>query len=396
MMAVSSDPILQMARDRAVARRMRPDGRPDWRDIARAEQIAPAGDWRSWLYMAGRGAGKTRAGAEWVHEQVAAGARRVAIVGSTAADVRDVMVEGESGIIATAPASARPVYEPSRRRLTWPNGAIATTYSAEEPERLRGPQHDTAWADEVGAWRYAMEAWDMLMLGLRIGDDPRIVVTTTPRPTPLVRHLLEAETTATTRGTTYDNRANLAPAFLDQIVSRYEGTRLGRQELLGELIEDVEGALWTRTALDESRVPDSRICTFDDHEGMTSAERGEHDAATIHLTRIVTAIDPAGSAREGSDETGIVVAGIGPCDCKGVEERHGFLLADRSGKYTPQGWASAACLAHYEHRGDRVVAEMNFGGDLVKTNLQQYDPDVPFTPVHASRGKAVRAEPISA
>ena len=391
----TADHILQLARDRAVARRMRPELRPTWREIARAEQVAPDGDWATWLYMAGRGSGKTRAGAEWVHEQIAAGCRRIALVGGTASDVRDVMIEGESGILATARTGVRPDYEPSRRRLTWPSGAIATAYSAEEPERLRGPQHDGAWADELGAWKYEA-AWDMLMLGLRLGTNPRSLVTTTPRPTKLVRSLLSNSNTAVTRGSTYDNRDNLAPSFFSSTITRYEGTRLGRQELMGELIEDVDGALWSRAILDASRVGRSRVCSFDDHSEMTVEEKAEHYLLSVHLTRIVTAVDPAGSAREGSDETGIVVAGIGDCDCNGKRERHGFVLADSSGKYSPQGWASAACRAHFANNGDRIVAEMNFGGDLVKTNIQQYDPNIPFTPVHASRGKAVRAEPISA
>ena len=225
--------------------------------IARDEQIPPPGDWRTWLYLAGRGAGKTRSGAEWIHEQVGAGRRQIALVAPTAADVRDVMVEGESGILAISLPGKRPTYEPSKRRLTWPNGAIATTYSADEPERLRGPQHDCAGG--MGAWRYA-EAWDMLMFGLRLGTDPRVMVTTTPRPTRLLRNLVADPTTAITRGSTYANRANLAGAFLDQIVKKYEGTRLGRQELNAELLDDVPGALWTRALIEAARPPMQGPC----------------------------------------------------------------------------------------------------------------------------------------
>jgi hypothetical protein len=222
----------------------------DWRYRARPEQLPPDGSWRVWLLMAGRGFGKTRCGAEWVRAEVKAGRRRIALVGPTAADARNVMVEGESGILAISPDPERPLYEPSKRRLTWPNGAIATTYSADEPERLRGPQHDAAWCDELGAWRYR-EAWDMLMFGMRLGADPRTVVTTTPRPAKLIRDLGRDPICVVTRGSSYENRGNLAPAFFEQIIRKYEGTRLGRQELDAELLEDTPGALWSHGYLIE-------------------------------------------------------------------------------------------------------------------------------------------------
>jgi phage terminase large subunit-like protein len=261
----------------------------DWLAWARPEQLPPAGDWRCWLFLAGRGAGKTRSGAEWTCAQVAAGRRRFALVAPTAADARDVLVEGESGILAVSSAvKKRPRYEPSKRRLTWPNGAIATTYSADEPERLRGPQHDAAWCDELAAWRYP-EAWDMLMFGLRLGADPRAMVTTTPRPTRLIRELLADPTVVLSRCSTYDNAAYLAPAFLAQIVKKYEGTRLGRQELDAELLDDVPGALWTRAMIEACRAP------FGFH--------------LPELTRVVVAIDPAVTTGEDANETGIVVAG---------------------------------------------------------------------------------------
>jgi len=336
-----------------------------WRDVARVEQVAPAGDWSTWLYMAGRGSGKTRAGAEWVHEQIAAGCRRIALVGATAADVRDVMVEGESGILATARPGARPDYEPSRRRLTWPGGAIATTYSAEEPERLRGPQHDGAWADELGAWKHEA-TWDMLMLGLRLGADPRSLVTTTPRPTKLVRSLLSTASTITTRGSTYDNRANLAPSFFDSIITRYEGTRMGRQELMGELIDDVPGALWTLSLLDGLRVP-----------------------AAPDLARIIVAVDPAVTSGAESDETGIVVAGIGA-------DGHGYVLADRSCRMSPDGWARRAAQAYHEYQADRLIVEDNQGGEMVAFLLGTVDATVPIKRIRASRGKRLRAEPVAA
>lgn len=339
-----------------------------WAFWARPEQLPPDGDWRVWLYIGGRGAGKTRAGAELVRAKVRSGAaRRVALVGATAADVRNVMIEGESGLLSIADPAHRPRWEPSKGRLTWPKGAIATAYSAEEPERLRGPQHDFAWCDELAAWRYP-ETWDQLMFGLRLGPDPRVVVTTTPRPTRLLRELLADPTVAVTRGTTYDNRANLPVAFLRQIVLRYEGTRLGRQELEAELLEDMPGALWMRDVIERSRVG-----------------RGAHP----DLTRIVVAIDPATTSGEDSDETGIIVAAK---DTSG----HGWVLADLSGRYAPIEWARRAIAAYREHHADRIVAEINQGGDMVEATLRMIDPSVPFAAVRASRGKVVRAEPVAA
>jgi len=341
----------------------------DWAFWARPEQLPPEGRWRVWLLLAGRGFGKTRTGAELISARIKSGAaRRVALVGATAADARNVMVEGESGLLNIADPAHRPRWEPSKRRLTWPNGAIATTYSAEEPERLRGPQHDFAWCDELAAWRYPDETWAMLMFGLRLGQDPRVVVTTTPRPTRLVRALLADPSVAVTRGTTYDNRANLPPAFIQQIIRRYEGTRLGRQELEAELLDDVPGALWTREMIERGR-----------------AGRDAHP----DLARIVVAVDPAATSGENSDETGIVVVGL---DGSG----HGWVLADLSGRYMPADWARRAIAAYREHRADRVVAEVNQGGEMVEATLRMIDPDVPFTAVRASRGKITRAEPAAA
>ncbi|MEI6065554.1 MAG: terminase family protein, partial [Pseudanabaena sp. ELA748] len=291
---------------------------------------------------------------------------RIALVAATSADVRDVLVEGESGLLAIAPPHARPVYEPSKRRLTWPNGVIATTYSADEPDRLRGPQHDAGWCDELAAWRYP-DAWDQLMFGLRLGTDPRVVVTTTPRPTPLVRQLVRSPSTHVTRGSTYDNRANLAPAFFDQIVTRYEGTRLGRQELNAEILDDAPGALWSRAMLDGSRV----------------------DRAPLALRRVVVAVDPAVTSTESSDETGIVVAGVGT-------DGHGYVIADHTGKYSPADWARLAVRLYREHKADRIVAESNQGGDMVAHTIRTVDPGAPVKLVHASRGKRTRAEPVVA
>ncbi|HVH81049.1 MAG TPA: terminase family protein [Stellaceae bacterium] len=318
------------------------------------------------MLLAGRGFGKTRAGAEYIRAMVGVGkARRIALVAPTANDARAVMIEGESGLLSIGLSGEQPQYEPSKHLLTWPNGAIATTYSADEPDRLRGPQHDLAWCDELAAWRYP-QAWDMLMFGLRLGEDPRVVVTTTPRPTKLIKSLLSDPTVVVTRGCTLENAKNLAPAFLDQIVRRYEGTRLGRQELDAEILDDAPGALWTHGLIDATRVN-----------------------TAPQLTRIVVAIDPAVSSGEHADETGIVVAG------KSLDG-HGYVLADPSGHHTPVEWAKAAVAAYRAHNADRVVAEVNNGGEMVEATLRIVDPSIPFRAVHASHGKVARAEPVAA
>ena len=338
-----------------------------WEELwARPSQLPPPGDWRVWLLLAGRGFGKTRSGAEFVRARVETGlAARIALVGPTAADVRDVMIEGDSGLLAVASHNERPLYEPSKRRLTWPNGAVALAFSADEPERLRGPQHDLAWCDELASWRYAA-AWDNLLLGLRLGADPRAVVTTTPKPNRLVRDVLASPGTVVTRGTTFDNADNLAPAFLDSIVRRYAGTRLGRQELEAELLDDVPGALWSRDAIEAARV-----------------------AAAPDLSRIVVAIDPAASAGEGADETGIVVAGL-------AHDGQVYVLDDRSGRMSPRAWALKAVAAYKSFAADRIVAEVNNGGDMVEATLRSVESDAPFRALRASRGKAIRAEPVAA
>ncbi len=341
----------------------------DWEFWAREAQKPPPGDWRVWLVRAGRGFGKTRTGAEWVRWHVERGlAGHIAIVAPTAGDVRDTMVElGESSILKISPPWFMPKYEPSKRRLTWPNGAVATTFSADEPDRLRGPQHDLAWADEVAAWKRP-EAWDNLMFGLRLGANPRCAVTTTPKPVRVVRDLTArvGHDVVMTGGSTYENRANLASAFLDDILSRYEGTRLGRQEIYGELLDDTPGALWQRPRIDELRV-----------------------ASAPELVRVVVAIDPAASSGEGSDETGIIVAGKGA-------DGHGYVLADRSCRMSPLGWANRAITAFDEFRADRIVGEVNNGGDMVEHTLRTVRPTVPYKAVHAFRGKHIRAEPIAA
>jgi phage terminase large subunit-like protein len=340
-----------------------------WPAVARPNQLPPLGDWwQIWLLLAGRGFGKTRTLAEWVCDQAASGqASRIALVAATAADARDVLVEGESGILAVAPPGCRPIYEPSKRRLTWPNGAIATTFSAEEPDRLRGPQHDAAVCDELASWSHP-ETWDMLQFGLRLGRKPRCLIATTPRPTKLLRELLarEGHDVVVTRGSSYDNKANLAPTFFAQIVKKYEGTRLGRQELNAELLEDTPGALWSHAIIDAAR--------------MTAAPL---------LQRIVVAIDPAVTSGEDADETGIVVVGK---DANG----HGYVLQDLSGKYSPTEWARIAVAAYQTHRADRIVAERNNGGNMVDATIRMIDPNVALSTVWASKGKVTRAEPVSA
>ena len=338
----------------------------DWSLWARPKQIAPEGDWRVWLILAGRGFGKTRSGAEWVRQNVESNrAGRIALVGATAADVRDTMIEGESGILRIFPKGKRPRYEPSKRRITFSNGARATTYSADEPDRLRGPNHDLAWCDEIAAWRYP-DAWDQLIFGLRIGEDPRLVATTTPRPTRLIRTLVERDDVHVTRGSTFENQMNLASTFLEEVKARYEGTRLGRQELYAEILDDVEGALWNRQMIENARTN-----------------------TVPELIRIVVGVDPAISNNENSAETGIVAVGV---DANGM----GYVLDDRSIKGSPVEWANAAIALYHRSSADRIVVEANQGGDMVRHTLQTVESQVPIKMVHATRGKRTRAEPVSA
>lgn len=339
----------------------------DWRFWGRDEQFAPEGDWITWAAIAGRGFGKTRLGAEWVREQVETGrAGRIALIAETAADARDVIVEGDSGILRCSPPWFRPTYEPSKRRLTWPNGATASTYSGEEPDQLRGPQFDAAWCDELAKWKYAQEAWDMLQFGLRLGDRPRQIITTTPRPIALLKRILSDKTTVVTRGSTFANAANLAPSFLKQILERYQGTRLGRQELEAEILEDVPGALWSRHIIDETRV---------------------HDHGDMQ--RIVVAIDPPVTSGENADECGIIAAGR---DGDG----HGYILADATSQGEKPGeWASRAVRTYHQMQADCIVVEVNNGGEMIGAMIAQVDPQIPVKSVHATRGKYTRAEPIS-
>jgi phage terminase large subunit-like protein len=347
----------------------------DWAFWARPNQLAPPGDWTTWLILAGRGFGKTRCGAEWICARAlgrtplsaaTGAARRIALVAETAADARDVLVEGESGILACSATDRRPRYEPSKRRLTWPNGAIATLYNAVEPDQLRGPQHDTAWSDELAKWRYGQETWDNLQLGLRLGARPRQMVTTTPKPIKVLKDIMSDSTTAVTRGSTYENVANLAPAFIKRIIRRYEGTRLGRQELEGEVLDDVPGALWHRARIDELRLREAP-----------------------DLLRIVVAIDPAATSGDSGDETGIIVAGLGA-------DGHGYVLEDLTLRGTPDAWGRRAVNAYHRWRADRIVGEVNNGGEMIEHVIRTIDPAASYKAVRASRGKVARAEPVAA
>lgn len=334
----------------------------------RLKQQAPQGDWLTWLLMGGRGSGKTRAGAEWIHQMASQGAKselRIALVGETLGDVREVMVDGVSGICRIA-RRFRPEFEVSRRRLIWPNGSIAQVYSSEDPESLRGPQFHLAWADELGKWAYAQETWDMLQFGLRLGDKPRQLVTTTPRAIPLIKKLIaDTETVAVTMPT-LDNAQHLPQGFIAALDKRYGGTRLGRQEMDGELIEDREDSLWSRAMFEAGRID-----------------------ALPALQRIVVAVDPPAGSGETST-CGIVVAG---------RQVDGAIViiedASLSGA-SPSGWAMAVVSAYRRYEADRVVAEVNQGGDMVAAMLRSINVDLPITMVRATRGKYLRAEPVAA
>jgi phage terminase large subunit-like protein len=338
----------------------------DWAWWQRPNQRPPEGDWTIWLVMAGRGFGKTRMGAEWVRAlaQSQAGLR-IALVGATLAEVRSVMVEGECGLLALAPDAARPLFEPSLKRLTWPNGTIAELYSAAEPDSLRGGQHHYAWADEVAKWQSGEAAWHNLMLGLRLGAHPRLIATTTPRPVPLIRRLVKQKDVARSGGATRDNRAHLPSSYLTAMQTTYGGTRLGRQELEGELIDDVENPLFSRALIEASRV----------------------EAAPV-MRRIVIGVDPPASS--GGDACGIIIVG------RGVDDR-AYVLADCSvSGRSPEGWARAVAGAAEVWNADRIIAEGNQGGEMVEATLRAANLAMPIKRVHASIGKVARAEPVAA
>jgi phage terminase large subunit-like protein len=358
----------------------------DWQFWGRPEQFAPAVaqnglPWNTWLILAGRGFGKTRTGAEFIRDMLCGSTplargrwKHVALIAETAADARDVMVGqgkavGESsGLLQVHRSAWLPKYTVSKRRLEWPNGAIASVFNATEPDQLRGPQFDGAWCDELAKWRYARETWDNLQFGMRTGTHPQVVVTTTPRPILLLKELIADKTTAITRGSTKRNLANLAPAFIKAVYKKYEGTRLGRQELDAEVLEDVEGSLWKRAQIEKTRAKLNEI---------------------PDLIRIVVSIDPAVSTNDGSNETGIIVAGLS-------ENGHAWILDDNSDVYSPTEWATEAVALYHNRRADRIIGERNNGGDMIESTLRAMDENVSYRSVWASKGKFIRAEPVSA
>lgn len=350
----------------------------DWSKWARPKQLAPEGNWDGWLQLGGRGGGKTRSGAEWVRGEVESGrARRIGLVGETSADGKDVMVNGESGILSCSPPWNKPKFTSSssrgRPKLTWDNGAIATLYDAREPDQLRGPQHDLIWFDELAKYRYAQEIFDQAMLGLRLGKHPRWLATTTPRPIPLIKSLIKESKGDDPKVvvTTYSSRDNLSflsRSFKTNVIDRYFGTRLGRQEIDAEILDDIPGALWSQRNLDENRIKMNEVPP---------------------LMRVCVAVDPAVTSGDSSAETGIVVGGVD-------ERQHGFILEDASVRGSPDQWARRAVAMYRKFEADHIVAEKNNGGDLVERVIKAVDPTVPVNLVWASRAKYVRAEPASA
>lgn len=352
----------------------------DWGFWGRPEQQEPVGDWSVWLVLAGRGFGKTRCGAEWVNklakEQKGI---RIALVARTAADARDTMVKGESGILTISPDWFRPKYEPSKRLLTWPNGSIATIYTADEPDLLRGPQHHAAWCDELATWR-RLEAWDNLEMGLRLGANPRTIITTTPRPKQIIRDIMKDAATHLTTGSMFDNSGNLPEKFIKRMENKYEGTRLGRQELYAEVLDDVIGAMWTHNSIEELRLPE----LLDD----------QHAPEGVEIVRQMVSIDPAVTSDDNSNETGIVAGFSGYIE--GDDRLHAFITHDISSVCAPNQWARKACNLYHALQADRIVAEVNNGGDLVETVIKNISGDAAYMAVRATKDKKRRAEPIAA
>lgn len=341
-----------------------------WALYARLDQWPPEGDWLIWLLLGGRGSGKTRAGAEWVRQKVNQGAGRIALIAPTINDAREVMIEGESGLRHIGYPAERPQFISSRRRLEWPNGAIGQIFSSEDPDSLRGPQFEYAWADEFCAWTYPADTLANLRLGLRLGTQPQLVVTTTPRPLPALKKLMTAQGLVTSQMKTQDNREFLAPGFIAAMEESYGGTRLGRQELAGEFIEDLPGALWSRSIIESCRIKQRPVCE-----------------------RIIIALDPPVTGHKTSDACGIIVAGrVG----QGRQAR-AFILEDASIQgVSPESWAALAVALYESWDADYILAETNQGGDLVKTVLHMINPSVPVHTVFARRGKRLRAEPVAA
>lgn len=344
----------------------------NWHAWARPNQLPPDGDWLTWLVLAGRGFGKTRCGAEWVREEVTARrVSRIALIAETQKDLEEVMVFGQSGLLSVFPPHQKPKITKKPIRIEFHTGAIANGYNATEPDQLRGPQFDCAWGDEMAKWRYARETWDQLQFGLRLGLHPRQIITTTPRSIPILKEILAAPTTVNSRGVTTDNQDNLAASFIKSITDKYAGTRLGRQELSAEILDDVPDALWTRASLDRDRRKLSELPT---------------------LKRVVVAIDPAAKKNEMPEDgaaTGIMVAGVG-------EDNRGYVLDDATCRLSPNGWARMAVACFDRYHADCIVGEINNGGEMVAATVRAVRPTVPFKEVHASKGKWTRAEPVAA
>ena len=373
-----------------------------WELWARPKQLPPPGDWWIWVNMSGRGAGKTRSGAEWIRHRRETGSTRIALIAETAADARDVMVEGESGILACSPPWDRPVYEPSKRRLTWPATSLypwetqAITFSGDKPAQVRGPQFDSAWCDEFAKYIRADQLFPILDPAVRLGADPRILVTTTPVNSKAMRDLVNDPQSVVVNESTFANSANLPDRLIERL-KIYAGTRVGRQELEGQLLDDIEGALWTLAGIDKHRarlIPDEGAkarppIAPPGHKWVIYDYTGGRMRDVPELVRVVVAVDPAVSSGEDADSTGIVVVGKG-------EDGHLYVLADRTTRGKPHEWAAAVVAAYRDFEADRVIGEVNNGGELIETVLRAHAPSIPYEAVRASRSKQTRAEPVSA
>lgn len=339
----------------------------DWEVWARPKQLEPPGDWLTWLILTGRGWGKTRTGAEWVIDKAKKGAKHIALIGQTVADVRETMIKiGPASILKISNPKFLPEYTPSNRILEWPNKVIATTYSGDNPDQVRGPSHDFVWIDELAKFQYPQDIWDNLMFGLREGEDMRILITTTPRPIKIIKELVKNKNTIVIRGSTYENKDNLPKKYFDYVIAPYVGTRLGQQEIEGKILEDNPNALWTRKMIEDNRV--NKYPT---------------------LIRIVIGVDPEASNTEMSAETGIIAAGID-------KDGHGYILADSTVKGSPNYWGNEVVTAYHKNRADRIIGEVNNGGDMIEYVIRSIDKNVSYKSVRATKGKYTRAEPVAA
>jgi phage terminase large subunit-like protein len=339
----------------------------DWEFWARPKQLPPPGDWLTWMIITGRGWGKTRTGSEFVNSKARKGAQHIALIGQTKADVRDTMVEiGPSSILKVSNPNFYPKYESSKRRLIWPNGCIGTIYSGDEPGQVRGPSHDAAWIDELAKFKYPQDIWDNLMFGFREGEDMRVLITTTPRPIPIIKNLINDPNTIPIRGSTFENKENLPQRYFDYVIAPYIGTRLGQQEIEGKILEDNPNALWTRKIIEDNR-------------------RNKAPG----LIRVAVAVDPQATDNIMSSETGIIGGGLG-------EDKHVYILEDATIKGSPDQWGTAAVTAYNKLKADRIIGEVNNGGDMVEYIIRSIEPNISYNSVRATRGKYLRAEPVSA